>query len=177
MIGGDAAQLHALDEGIGQQRHLFRIAGKGPVADDRIGAGHGHVQQGRAIDGDAVLPQQRADRPAVEAGGDQCARRIGLIELAEARRRRELRPDRRIHALVRAAFMIDQDRRVMAADRLAEILAQAAHPVGRLAIALEQDQAQRIGFAEESALRVGENGAGRAEDDGQRNSGHGIFSL
>ena len=58
---------------------------------------------------------------------------------------------RRLQPRDPAAFLIDQHRRVGAADAVAQLRDQRAHLIGRLAIAREQDEAERIGVAEEAA--------------------------
>ncbi len=120
-----ARHAHAVDEGASQRNHLRRVRTESAFADDRIGTGNGQVEQRRAIDVDPVIAQQISDRIAVAARQLDRARRIARIEPAECGGGGESGPDRRVHALMRAALMIDQDRRV-AAHRVAETGAQAA---------------------------------------------------
>ena len=71
-----------------------------------------------------------------------------------------------------AAFLVDQHRRLGARHRGAQVLDQPARALGRVDVAGEQDEAQRIGVAEERTLVGREVGAGAAEDDGS-GWGHG----
>src|SRR5206468_7661302 len=68
-----------------------------------------------------------------------------------------------------AAFLVDQHRGIGPSDRLAQPGDQGADLVGILHVAGEQDEAERIGGAEEIALLRRQRGSGAAEDDG---SGH-----
>ena len=73
---------------------------------------------------------------------------------------------RRAQARDAPAFLVDQHRRVGARHRRAQILDQPARALGRVDVAREQDEAQRIGVTKERALVGAEIGAGAAEDDG-----------
>lgn len=52
-----------------------------------------------------------------------------------------------------AAFLIDQNRRVVSADAAAQRGDQIAHLIGRTAVAAEQNEADRISGGEEIAFR------------------------
>ena len=67
-----------------------------------------------------------------------------------------------------AAFLIDQNRRVVAADAAAQRADQIAHLIGRAAVAAEQNEADRIGGGEEIAFRGAKALAGAAQDDRAR---------
>jgi hypothetical protein len=54
---------------------------------------------------------------------------------------------RRAEARYSSALLIDQDRRVIAADRLAQCRDQIAHLRGLAAVAAEEDEAKRISGA------------------------------
>src|SRR5438093_13072548 len=62
------------------------------------------------------------------------------------------------------AFLVDQHRRLGARYGGAQLLDQPARALGRIDIAREQDEAQRIGIAEEGTLVCRKVGAGAAED-------------
>jgi hypothetical protein len=61
-----------------------------------------------------------------------------------------------------AAFLVDQNRRVVAADAAAQRVDQIAHLTGRAAVAAEQNEADRIGGSEEIAFPGGKTLAGAA---------------
>ena len=70
----------------------------------------------------------------------------------------------RLEARDTATFLVDQDRHVGASDRIAQIGDEVAHLVRGVAIALKQDEAQRVGVAEKIALDRRQRRAGAAED-------------
>ncbi len=76
----------------------------------------------------------------------------------------------RRHALYAAPFLIDQDRRVGAADAFVKRADQRAQLIAIVDIALEEDEAPRIVFAKEFALIRAERKASAAADEGL---GHG----
>ena len=71
---------------------------------------------------------------------------------------------RRLQTLNPAAFLVDQHRRIRSADRCLEIRDEAPDLIRLDAIALKQDEAGRVGGAEEIALRRIEAWPGAAED-------------
>jgi hypothetical protein len=78
----------------------------------------------------------------------------GAIKVCELLGRGECRPFRRPHARDAPAFLIDQDRHVIAPTEIAQRVSQTQQLVLILAIAPEQDEARRLGVTEETALRV-----------------------
>src|SRR5579875_3248012 len=78
-----------------------------------------------------------------------------------------------------AACLFDQHWRVVAADGLAQRRDQGADLRGRLAIAREQDEAQRISLGEEAPLRLAQAGGGAAENGGARGliASHGVATA
>ena len=67
-----------------------------------------------------------------------------------------------------AAFLVDQNRRVVAADAAAQRGDEIANLTGRAAVAAEQNEADRIGGGEEIAFRGGKAVAGAAQDNRER---------
>ncbi len=65
------------------------------------------------------------------------------------------------------AFLIDEHRRIGAADGRPEVGDKLSHLLGAFAIALKQDEAQGIAVAEEVAFCGCERGAAATEDDGE----------
>ena len=86
---------------------------KGAVADDRVGAIHGHVEHRQAIDIDADLVKVMGDQPRIQIGGLARGFGVARIELAETRGGRTRLPVRRLQPRDTAAFLIDQDRRAL----------------------------------------------------------------
>ena len=64
-----------------------------------------------------------------------------------------------------AALLIDQHRRIVAAQGRAHVGGQRPKLVRRLAVALKQDKAEGLGGGEEPPFGVGQNRAGAAEYD------------
>jgi len=67
-----------------------------------------------------------------------------------------------------SAFLVDQDRRVAASDRLAERHNQVVNLVGEAAIAPEKNEPDRIGIAKKTAFVRSQRFAGTTQDDGTR---------
>jgi hypothetical protein len=63
------------------------------------------------------------------------------------------------------AFLIDQDRRIVAPDALPQRVGQRLDLRRVIAIAGEQNEAQRIGSGKKPHLVIAELGTGAAEDD------------
>ena len=77
-------------------------------------------------------------------------------------------PVRRTQPGYLAAFLVDQNRRVIAADAAAKRADQIAHLTGRTAVAAEQNEADRIGGGEEIAFRGGKTFAGATQENRER---------
>ncbi len=67
-----------------------------------------------------------------------------------------------------AALLVDQHRRIGAADTVAQRSDQVAKLRRLAAVAAEQDEAQRVGLGKKAALGGAEAFAGTAENDGSR---------
>src|ERR1700735_5106846 len=78
---------------------------------------------------------------------------------------------RRRQARDTAAFLVDQDRRVAAADAVAQSDDQIAQLLRLLAVPGEEAEAERVGGGEEISLGPGQRRAGAAEDDRARHRG------
>ena len=91
------------------------------VADDQaiVRAGLTDVEQGQAIDVDADLTQHHRQRLRVDPHRLDRRHRRRVIERIEGGARRESGPFGRLHARNAAAFLIDQDRDVVAAGKRA----------------------------------------------------------
>lgn len=119
------------------------------------------IGERRAVHVDADLVQLGRDQPVAQPlRAQRIERALHLVE-----RRQVGVPMRRPHPLHPAALLVDQDRR-LAAQRLAKIGGQAAQLIGRLDVAGEEDEAPRVGVAEERRLVAAEPGAFGAEDRG-----------
>ena len=157
----DAAGEEAVAIGAAERRDLPGRRGKCARADDRVHLRVGDVEHRRAIDADPDLDQIGGDEPRRQPGG--AFRRACR---GETRRRRIGRPIWRPHALHAPAFLVDEHRRVGAADNGAEVVGERAQlrPVDH--VALEEDQSPRLRVAEERAFFGAEARPGAAEDNG-----------
>ena len=68
-------------------------------------------------------------------------------------------------------FLVDENRRIVAADGIAQIGDEGPHLAGISAVAGEQDEPQRAGLAEEAALGIAEDRTRTAEDGRPRRLG------
>ena len=168
----DAFGQKPLGGGAAQRRHGFGPVGIGAVADHGVGLGEGDVEDGQAIDVTADRRHVGRQQARIEQGRFQPVLGVAGIELAQQARRRRLAPVRRPQPRHPAAFLVDQHRRLGARHRGAQLLDQPVGALGRVDVAGKQDEAQRIGVAEEGALVGREVGACAAEDDGS-GWGHG----
>ena len=111
-FGGGAAQR-------GDDVGLLAI---GARADDVAGALDRHVEHRQAVGGDAVAQQVEGMQPRQQPGGAHRRHRDRrAIERAERGAGRIVRRQRRPQALHAAAFLVDEDRRVRAADAVAHL--------------------------------------------------------
>ncbi len=108
------------------------------------------------------------DQPGGEARQRQCPMVVG--ERADARRARVGLPMGRPHALHAPALLIDEHRRIRAADDLAKRGSQRMQLRRILDVALEEDQPPGLALPNEGALVGTKNGPGAAADE---RKGHG----
>jgi hypothetical protein len=73
---------------------------------------------------------------------------------------------RRLEAGDAAAFLVDQDGSVIAPDAGPQRFNEVTGLIGRPAIALEQDEAERIGIGKKAALGIQQLRTGAAQDRG-----------
>src|SRR3984957_5837662 len=131
---------------------------------DRMHAFIGDIEHRRAVDGDSDFDEIMSDE-----AGDETRRRLGL-GWRQARfyrgRSRGRTPMRRRHSLDPAALLIDQHRRVSAANAFPERPRQRTHLIPVSDVALEEDQAPRVFPTQEGAFLVTEGETGAAADEG-----------
>jgi hypothetical protein len=161
-----AAGQQALGGGAPQGGHLFGRIAIGAIADDLVTLGIGHVQHRHAVDIDADGPQVVSDQARAQAGDLTRHQRIVGHQFAIGAAGRILFPMGGSKAGDAAALLVDQDRGVGAADRVAQRLGQGQGLLGRVDIALEQDEAPRLHVPEEVFFLARQSQAGAAEDRG-----------
>src|SRR5437868_7171931 len=112
------------------------------------------------------------DQPAPEPGGAPPKRGVDVIEPPVGGAGRIIRPVRWLQALYAPALLVDQNRRIGAADRITKTVNERAHLVRRADVAIvvsllaEQDQAPGIGIAQKRALLPGKGQSGEIGDEG-----------
>ena len=147
------------------RRDIVRAVAIGAIADHRVGAGDRHIGERQAVDIDAQIRQIGGDQPRTKAGGGEPGARVLGVEPSVSRARRIGRPMRRLQPLHAPAFLVDQDRSI-APDRVTQRRHERAHLIGIGDIALEENEAPRLGFGQKRALVRGELRAGDSSDKG-----------
>ena len=156
MIPTTPGRRHAVEHRAAERRDLHRLGAERAVADDVARALLANVEQRQALTLIPARAQHQRDRPGVRARRLDRRRRRGPIEHREPLGGGKCRPFRRPHPRHPAAFLIDQDRQVVAAAELAQAVGQPQQLLRVGAIAPEQDEAGGLGVAEESALVGGQ---------------------
>src|SRR5512135_522719 len=154
------------DHGAPQSDDYVWVRAEGAIANDVVRAGFRHVENRRAIDGDAERVKLSGDQARAGEGCRHRSQGIVRVKLAISPRRRHLAPIWCAQALHAATLLIDEHQRLIAFDRVPKVTDERSELVGRGAVAREEDQAARQRLSEESALVVTENGAGAAGDEG-----------
>ena len=147
-----------------QCRHRLRPVGIGTVADYGVGLGKSDVEDRQAVDIAADRGDVRGQQPRIQPGRFESKVGIARIEIAQQAGRRGLAPVRQPEAGNAAAFLVDQHRRIGPGDAGTQIVDQPARALRRIDVSGKQDEAQRIGVAEESAFVGREVGPSAAQD-------------
>ena len=142
-----------------------RLIPIGSVADHRIRAGDRKIEHRRTIDGNPETAEVIGDQPGAEPGG---CRGLRVRQQPEAAGRGIATPLRRAEARHSSALLIDQDRRVIAADRLTQRSDEISDPRGIAAVAAEKDEANRISGTKEAAFFGAQLFPGAAQNDRTR---------
>ena len=127
-------------------------------------ARHGHVEDGQAIDVDADREKIMRDEARAEAGQLPPDERIVGVEPPIGAPGGIFWPVRRAHPLHAPALLVDQDGRLIAADRVAQSFAERLHLAGIVDVALEEDEPPGLRIAEERDLIRGESVTRTADD-------------
>jgi hypothetical protein len=128
---------------------------EGAVADDGVGAGDGEIEDGRAIGIDAEIAQVAGDKAGGCFGGGAGTVAVACFVAGGVRGGGGQRAaEWRAEALHAAAFLVDEDKRFVSTDGFARVRDEAADLVVGLAIAGEQDDAERARCGEEALFRV-----------------------
>ncbi len=143
-----------------QRRHLSRLPGQGPIADDRVRTGYGKVEHRR---GNHI----ETGRGAIQA--DQGAGQPRRAQVAQGRSGRMGAPVRRTQPRHAATFLIHHQHRVRWQDP-AQLGDQCRKLRGCYDIAREQNDATGRGGAEQRRLIGRQGGSGDPDDCGLQKS-------
>ncbi len=150
-----------------QRRDLHRLAAERAVADHVVRARLAYVEQRGVIDRDPDFGEIVPERFGIGPRRLDRARRRHLPQPGERLAGRERFPFGRLHPRDPPAFLVDRHQQPLAPVDRAQLVGQRAQLRAVLDVAPEQDVAGRVGFAEESALVVGQRRTGQAEDRGR----------
>ena len=159
----DAACAQAVRDRASQPDHRVRIGAERTIADDRAGFDEAEVQHRNAVDRDPERIQVRRHQSGAQPGRALACGPIDLGQRTEKRRRGRHAPVRRAEPGHPAALLIDQHRRVGPPDSIAQRSDQGPHLFRALAVALEQDEASRIGVRHEAVFACVERRARAAK--------------
>ena len=160
----DPAREQPLGDRSAHRRDAFGPRRESPRADRRMHALARDIEHRRAVDRDADFDEIVSDEAR-----NQTRRGLGLGRLQTRlyRGRSGIRaPMRRRHSLDPAALLIDQHRRVGAADAVPERPRQRTHLIAVADVALEENQAPGVFLTKEGPFLVVEREAGAAADEG-----------
>ena len=129
----------------------------------RAGFDEAEVQHRGAVDRDPERIKVRCHQAGAQPGRAFTGSPVDLRQRTEKRRRRRRAPVRRGESDHPAALLVDQYRRVGPRDRMAQRSDQGPNLFRALAVALEQDEARRIGVGHEAALACVEHRARAAK--------------
>ena len=136
-----AARHQAFGGGAAHRGDDIRLLAVGALADDVAGAFDRHVEHGQAVGGDAVALEIEGVQAREQPDGALAGLVILLPERAERGAGRIIGRERRADALHAAAFLVDEDRRVGAADAIAHLGDEIADLLGLADVAGKQDEA------------------------------------
>ena len=103
-----------------ERRDLHRFGAQSAVADDVGRARLADVEQRQSVDVDPALPKRQRYGPRVDPRRLDRRRRRHGIEPVERLRCRKGRPVGRLHPRDAPAFLVDQDRQIVAPRKLAQ---------------------------------------------------------
>ena len=161
-----AARFEPVEHGAAERRHLHRLGAQGAVADHVVRAFLADIEQRQTIDVDPGLGEHHRQRLGIDPRRlDRRNRRFG-VELGEAPTGREFGPFGRLQPRHPAAFLVDQDRQIVATGEIAQAVGQRLQ-LPRSAQLRANNMARRIRRAKQGTLIVGKGEAGKTEDRGK----------
>src|SRR5688572_28414750 len=161
-----AARKQPVDLRSAQRRDGIAAAAQRAVA-DRLGrALDGNVQDRNAVDRDPDVEQVERHEPGTYMGGFDPKQRVCLVNPPIDRARRIGPEMRRADALDPAALLVDENGRVLTPQRFAHRPAEPADLSEAFNIALEEDDAPGLRFAQEAPLVLAKRRFPQAADEG-----------
>jgi hypothetical protein len=148
----DAGRRHAVEHRAAERGDLHRLRPERAISNDVARAFLPDVEKRKRIHVDPGRAEHERDRPSVRASSLDRRRGRGPIQIGEPLGRGKDGPFGRLHTCDPSAFLIDQDRNVGPAGKVAKRVRKPQQLFAAPAIPLEQDEAGRIGVAKEGAL-------------------------
>ena len=166
-----AAGLEAVEQRAAKRRDLHRLVAERTLADHVVGALLPHVEHGQAVDVDPDVRERDRDRLAIGPRRlDRADRRLA-IEVGEAAGGGKTGHSGGAEPRHLAALLVDQDRHVAAPGNLPQGVGEPPELRAVAAVAAEQDEAGRRGFANEGSFVIAEAEAAEAEDRREHETG------
>ncbi len=157
--GRHAAQVHAAHVGLGQLAGHARIGVERPRTNGRTAAVQ--IDHRREAEIHTAGTQLAGHHPGMLLGQPHRIFRVAAMDRADPGQRRQ--PGKAVdETLHRAAFLVDRDQQVLAAD-LADRLGQRDQLVAAAVVAAEQDHAGHARRAQPRMLVLGHARAGQAD--------------
>ena len=128
--------------------------------------GHADIQHGQAIDVDAHFVERQRDGFGIAARGFNRGHGCQIVQRIKSAASGKVRPDGRAHTRNAAAFLINQDRHIIAAMQGPQAVRQRAHLCAVLNIAFEQDVARRFDIAKQAFFIISQGQARKAKYHG-----------
>jgi hypothetical protein len=138
---------------------------KGAISNYGVCSRYWNVGDRHAIDIDSHRREIGRNQSSTQPRGCKTPRMIAVIDRPINCGRGIFRPGRRAHTLHTAAFLVDKDGSIPAYRR-SKVVSKAAKGIWAGYVALEDDQAPRLGVAQQCALLVGQGGSGNSGDEG-----------
>ena len=159
-----AGVQHALGGGAAQCRDGRRVARVGTIADDVVRPLGRHVEDRQAVDVDADGEQVFAHEPGDEP--DRLGPLLQVVDRGVARGGGVAAPVRQPEPLHAAALLVDEDHRLVAAERRANVARQRVDLLPGVDVAAEENDAERVGVLQEGTLVRRKRRAEAAADEG-----------
>ena len=146
--------------------NAHRFAAQRAVTDRRMRFGHADIQHRQTIDVNANFVQRQRDGFGIAARSLNRGHGCQVVQRIKRPASRKVGPDGRTHTRDAAAFLINQDRHIIAAMQGPQAVRQRAHLSAVLNIAFKQDVARRFDIAKQAFFIISQGQARKAKYHG-----------